>query len=226
VWFKARIVLKIEAPIYALESFCDAYKQAGYTLLITFKRNKEPIMLTKKLTDEQVVSAFNDQDEGKAYNKELNGLTKSQQCGDALCTYYGFDIPCGLNWAQTSTPEILELVTGLPWRMAYIDALLDEGGEMEEILQGIEFFRVMNEDASNWVKKILNACASDYAPLEASIGSDDIHEWLDDVTWKIPELVHRRLESPVLFGKICLELERYLNEIQSGQEDSGQTRSN
>lgn len=172
-------------------------------------------MLTKEFTDEQVISAFNDWDEGEAYEAERKTLTKAQLCGDALCTYYGFDAPCGFIWAQTSAAEILELVTRLPWRSVHIDVLREEGVEMPEILQGIELIRAMNEDASNWVQKILKKVASDFDPLEASTSSGDILEWLNEVTLDMPELMRRRLESPFLFGKICVELERYLNEIQS-----------
>lgn len=172
-------------------------------------------MLTKELTDEKVISAFNDWDEGEAYEAESKTLTKAQLCGDAICTYFGFDAPCGFIWAQTSAAEILELATRLPWRRVHIDVLREEGVEMPEILQGIELIRAMNEDASNWVQKILKKVASDFDPLEASTNSGDILEWLNEVTLDMPELMRRRLESPFLFGKICLELERYLNEIQS-----------
>lgn len=168
-------------------------------------------MLTNELTDEQVIFAFNDWDEGAAYEAERKGLTHAQLCGDALCTIYGLDAPCGFIWAQTSASEILELVTRQPWRMVHIAVLRDEGVELPEILQGIEFIRAMNEEASNWVQKILAECVSDDALLEVGASSGDVLEWLNEVTWKMTELVRRRLESPFLFGKICLELERELS---------------
>lgn len=148
-------------------------------------------MLKKEFTDEQVVSGFNDLDEAEAYSKELYGLTKAQQCGDAICTFYSFDAPRGFKWAHPSAAEILELVTRLPWRSVHIDILRDEGVEMQEIHQGIEYFRAMNEDASNWVQKILNANTSAYDPMEASTDSGDVLEWLDEVTWEMPELMRR-----------------------------------
>jgi hypothetical protein len=163
---------------------------------------------------------YNDWDESAAYEAERKSLTKAQLCADALCTFYSFDAPCGFLWAQTSADEILELVTRQPWRRVHIDVIREEGVEMLEILQGIEFVRAMNEDASNWVQIILKACASGYDPMEASTNSGDISEWLNDVTWDMPELMRRRLESPFLFGKICLELERRLIAIQSSQEGS------
>ena len=180
-------------------------------------------MLTTELTGEQVISAFNEWDEGEAYEAERRTLTKAQLCGDALCTYYGFDAPCGFAWAETSADEIFELVTRQPWRMAHVDVLREEGVEVPEILQGIEFIRAINEDATNWVQKVLKAEASDFDPMQASTKGGDIFEWLNDVTLDMPELMRRRLESPFLFGKICLEMERYLNETQSSQGGLQQT---
>jgi len=180
-------------------------------------------MLTKELTDDQVVSAFNDWDESEASDEERSGFTHAQQRGESLCTFYCFETPCGFKWSQTSAAEIFEVVTRLPWGNSYICQLRDEGVGIDEILQGIEFFRLKNEDASNWVRTILNAYASAYDPMEASTSGGDILEWLDGVTWEMPELMRRRLESPVLFGLICIELERYLEGIQFDREDSEKT---
>lgn len=177
-------------------------------------------MLTKELTDEQVITVFNDWDEGQAYEAERRTLTKAQLCGDTLCTYYGFDAPCGFAWADTSAHEIFELVTRKPWRTFEIGVLRGKGVEMPEILQGIDFMRAMNADASSWVQRILKATPINIAPIEAGASSGDVCHWLSYVIWEMPELMRLNLESPYLFGKICLELERFLNASQSGPSDS------
>ena len=171
----------------------------SWLYLVNHSQTYKESMLTDELTDDQVMSVFRDWDECAAYEAERDSLTKSQACGEALCTFYSFDAPRGFRWEQTTAPEILELVTRFPWRMVYVDVLREEGVEMPEILQGIEFIRAVNEEASSWAQKIQKAAALDG----------------DQVAWGMPELMRRRLESPFLFGKICLEIERHQNEVQS-----------
>lgn len=105
----------------------------------------------------------------------------------------------------------------MPWRPAELERVRRHGIDIEALLAAIEQLRWIKAEAAQWVRRILAEYASSYDPMEAGTSGGDVLDFLNRVTYEMPELTRERLESPLLFGEICLEFERVLLNMQDGE---------
>ncbi len=166
------------------------------------------------MTDAQVVYAFEAWDEYEALEEELDMSNRARYLAPYFC--YGFQhySPKGFDWSEVTAEQILEVGSPMPWRPADLDMVRENGVEVEELLAAIDELRTLRIVAARWVRRILAECASTYNPMEAGSSGGDVLDFLDRASYKTPELMRKRLESPWLFGEICLEFERVLLNMQ------------
>jgi hypothetical protein len=169
------------------------------------------------MTNAQVADAFDLWDESEEYWQTIERNSKAQDAAIHFCLTYGMYAPRGFDWSDATAQQVLTLSTTMTWHLAELERLLGDGMEMEELLAAIEHLRLLNVEASRWVRRILAEYASTYDPMEASTSGGDVLEFLNEATYEIPELMRKRLESPIFFGQICLEFERLLLKMQSGK---------
>jgi hypothetical protein len=168
------------------------------------------------MTEQQVVEAFAQWDEDEEFSKARRRCSKAQLCADFLCIGYSLYSPDLLPWADATAAQVLAFANADLVGKEELDRRIAQGLTLEEILDGIESCRLLNLEASQWVQRILAAYAASYDPREVGCSGGDALEFLERVTYEIPELMRKRMESPLLFGQMCLELERYLVFVQSG----------
>lgn len=170
-------------------------------------------MTTQKLTDSQLLRAYRKRDEGKAYIKQLESLTKAQVCGMFACTAFKMIAAPAIEWSQITALEILETIRKTPWLNNWVEQHVREKGiPLGDILEGIEYFRKMNVEANTWAQRMLSKYASDDTDDELSAHPYVLNEWLNEAILEIPELMRLRMDSPLFFGQIYLEFERVVAE--------------
>jgi hypothetical protein len=168
------------------------------------------------MTDAQVLEAFEAwaQDEAQEW---CAPNSRAQHTATSWCVGYEYYAPRGFEWSDVTAEQILEVGNPMPWRTADLETLRSRGVEVEELLVAIEQLRLLKVEAARWVLRILAEYASSYDPLNAGTSGGDVLEFLDEVTYEMPELMRKRLESPALFGEICLEFERVLLNMQDDE---------
>jgi hypothetical protein len=172
-------------------------------------------MDVSNMTDAQMAEAFEEWDEGEELLKEWKLYSRGRKFAESLCVDYAMFSAGGFEWSDVTAAQILSATTEKAWQVEDLQRILAQGVELQEILDGIEYCRLLSIEASEWVQRILADYASTYDPLEVGSSGGDVLEFLDNVMYETPELMRARMESPELFGQMCIELERYLVHIQS-----------
>jgi hypothetical protein len=172
-------------------------------------------MDVSNMTDAQMAEAFEEWDESAELWKVWKLHSKGRRFAESLCVAYVMFSTGGFEWSDVTSAQILSATTEKAWQIEDLQIILAQGVELQEILHGIEYCRLLSIEASRWVQRILADYASAYDPIEVGSSGGDVLEFLDGVMYETPELMRTRMESPELFGQICIELERYLEHIQS-----------
>jgi hypothetical protein len=84
-------------------------------------------MNTKTLSDSKFRRAYKKWDQGKAYSRQLAGLTKAQGFGSLACTAFGMAVPVAFDWSQTTAQEIVDMLRKTPWLNDCIENTVHKG---------------------------------------------------------------------------------------------------
>lgn len=169
------------------------------------------------MTDAEVIEAFEAWAEDEVQGEWCAPSSSAQHAATYWCAGYECYAPSGFEWSDVTAEQILEVGNPMPWRTADLEKMRSHGVEVEELLVAIEQLRLFKVEAARWVLRILAEYASSYDPMQAGTSGGDVLEFLDELTYEMPELMRTRLQSPALFGEICLEFERVLLNMQDGE---------
>ena len=172
-------------------------------------------MDVSNMTDAQMAEAFEEWDEGEELLKEWKLYSRGRKFAESLCVDYAMFSADSFEWSDATAAQILSATTEKDWQIENLKRILAQGVELQEVLNGIEHCRLLSIEASRRVQRILANYAATYDPMVVGSSGGDALEFLDNVMYETPELMRTRMESPELFGQMCIELERYLGHIQS-----------
>jgi hypothetical protein len=176
-------------------------------------------MRTDDVCDDELFDRFLEWDEGSAREGQCEALGKVAYFCRHLCIEYSFEEPY-TKWSQVTAPAIYDRLKLLPHRKNAFLILQEMNASKQKVLEGVEYWRALGEDAQKWVSRILKDHHSSLEQASMRMNGDDVCEWLDEITYKSCALMRMRLESPLLFGQVCVEMELNLNSIRDQAEAS------
>lgn len=182
---------------------------------------KELTMTTQNLSDAKLRRAYKRWSADQAYTKQIKALTKAQGCGYFGCVGFNMTMSIPFEWSQTTVQTILKKLRKTQFLNAYIETSVHKGGiPLEEVLEGIEYFRKMNAEAQIWARRLLHKYVSECDTCEPLVNESSINEWLNATTLEMPELMRLHMDSPMLHGQIYLELEKLVVAAHPNENNS------